>query len=238
VSWRAGDFNVIVEKFNIFSIPRQWPISARSAKLGQTSGDADQVRHRRKHKTRTQRKFIMEIHSIFKSETIQLSADPRLHSRKKAFAIAAGLVAIAGLCLSAKLTASNEQDSQGSDGHPGCTLATLRGRYLFAESGVLLPPAFGVITPTQAADAGFHILNGDGSGTDTVTFRVGGNIVLESAVSPVTYTVNADCTGKYSVINGPSFDLFIAPDGSEIASISTVPAGNYPVSIARRVSQK
>ena len=180
----------------------------------------------------------MDIHGTSKSETIQLSADPRFAGRKKAFAIAAGLAAIAGLCLSGTLTASNEQETQGSDGHPGCSVATLRGRYLFAESGVLLPPAFGVITPTQAADAGFHILNGDGSGTDTVTLRVGGNIVLENAVSPVLYTVNADCTGKFSVINGPSFDLFIAPDGSEIASISTAPAGNYPASIARRVSSK
>jgi hypothetical protein len=188
-------------------------------------------------KSNNKRRFIMDVQSTSKSETIQLRADPRFPGRKKAFAIAAGLVAIAGLCLSGKLTASNEE-SQGSDSHPGCTVATLRGRYLFAESGVLLPPAFGVVTPTQAADAGFHILNGDGSGTDTVTLRVGSNIVLENAVSPVLYTVNADCTGKFSVINGPSFDLFIAPDGSEIASISTVPAGNYPVSIARRVSQK
>ena len=60
---------------------------------------------------------------------------------------------------------------------------------------MLLPPAFGVAAPTQAADAGVHIFNGDGTGTDTVTFRVGGNIVLENVVSPIQYTVNADCTG-------------------------------------------
>jgi hypothetical protein len=101
---------------------------------------------------------------------------------------------------------------------------------------VLLPPAFGVATPTQAADAGFHILNGDGTGTDTVTFRVGGNVVLENVVSPITYTVKADCTGTITVVNGPSFDIYVAPDGSEFARIATGPTGNYPAAIDRRVS--
>jgi hypothetical protein len=53
---------------------------------------------------------------------------------------------------------------------------------------VLLPPAFGVAVPTQGADAGIHIFNGDGTGTDTVTFRIGNNFVLEDVVSPLLYT--------------------------------------------------
>ena len=57
-----------------------------------------------------------------------------------------------------------------------------------------------------------------------------------------TYTVNPDCTGT-STINvpgggGPSFDLFIAPDGSELATFATAPAGNQLASIDRRVSRK
>src|SRR5260370_1320368 len=180
----------------------------------------------------------MHFHSTAKAENIRLSAKSRLQRRMKHLAIAAGLVAIAGLSLPGTLTASNEQELQESDGHPGCTLATLQGRYLFAESGVLLPPAFGVAAPTQAADAGIHIFNGDGTGTDTVTLRVGGNIVLENAVSSIHYTVNADCTGKITVLNGPSFDVFIAPDGTELARIATAPAGNYPATIDRRVSSK
>jgi hypothetical protein len=180
----------------------------------------------------------MQLPSTVNTENIRLGAAPRFRSRMRPVAIAAGLAAIAGMIISGTLTASNEQEAQGSDGHRGCTLATLQGRFLFAESGVLLPPAFGVTTPTQTADAGVHIFNGDGTGTDTVTFRIGGNIVLENVVSPTLYTVNADCTGKSTVINGPSSDLFIAPDGSEFARISTPPAGNYPATIDRRVSGK
>jgi hypothetical protein len=118
-----------------------------------------------------------------------------------------------------------------------CTLKTLKGRYLFADKGTILPPAFGVTEPTPGADAGFHLFNGDGTGTDIVTFRLGGITVLENEVVPISYTVNADCTGTLTVLNGPSFGIFIAPNGEAIASIATDP-GNYVSDIARRVSRK
>jgi hypothetical protein len=119
-----------------------------------------------------------------------------------------------------------------------CTLKTLKGRYLFALTGTLFPPAFGVTAPTPSNAAGFHIFNGDGTGTDIVTFTVGGATVLSNSVNPITYTVNADCTGSYSVPNGPSFGLFIAPDGESIATIATDPPGNEVSGISRRVSGK
>jgi hypothetical protein len=123
-------------------------------------------------------------------------------------------------------------------GHkPTCTLATLKGRYLFATSGTLLPPALGVTEPTPGASAGFHLFNGDGTGTDIVTVRIGGKIVLRKVAAPITYTVDANCTGSYTVQvpNGPSFDLFIAPTGDSIATIATAPEGNYVSSIDERV---
>lgn len=121
-----------------------------------------------------------------------------------------------------------------------CTLATLKGRYLFATYGTLLPPVFGVTEPTPGASAGFHIFNGDGTGTDTVTVRVGSKIIIENTVVPISYTVNADCTGMYKVLipDGPSFDLFIAPKGDAIAVIATAPPGNQVSTIDQRVSPK
>src|SRR4051812_39579733 len=83
---------------------------------------------------------------------------------------------------------------------PPCTLKTLKGRYLFAEKGTILPPAFGVTGPTPGADAGFHLFNGDGTGIDVVTLRVNGVTVLNNAVVPIRYTVNADCTGTITVL--------------------------------------
>jgi hypothetical protein len=160
-----------------------------------------------------------------------VSAGSRLLRRTIPLAIATALVAIAGLTLSATLTASDGK------GQGECNVATLRGRYLFADSGTLLPPAFGVTVPTPASDAGSDIFNGDGTGTATVTVRIGTTVVLENFVTPFTYTVNADCTGSQTVTNGPTFGLFIAPDGEEFAAIATDPPGNYPSSIHRRVAR-
>ena len=123
-----------------------------------------------------------------------------------------------------------------------CTLATLKGRYLFAHSGTILPPAFGVKEPTPGADVGIHIFNGDGTGTDIVTNRVGAGIVLRYSAFPLKYKVNADCTGSYAPDvpggGGPAFDLYIAPNGEEFVIIATAPAGNEVSGIDRRVSLK
>ena len=125
--------------------------------------------------------------------------------------------------------------------NPGsCTLATLKGRYLFAHSGTIRPPAFGVTEPTPGADAGIHTFNGDGTGSDLVTVRVGSQVFLENVTVPITYTVNADCTGEYRVQidNGPAFDLFVAPKGDTVVMISTEPPGNDVSGIDQRVSNK
>jgi hypothetical protein len=105
----------------------------------------------------------------------------------------------------------------------GCTLATLKGQYLFAGSGMLFPPALGLTTPAVNNAAGYHIFNGDGTGTDFVTGTVNGvNKHVPSPV-PITYTLKPDCTGTYSVQNGPNFDIFVAVDGSQLSVIGTDP---------------
>ena len=104
-----------------------------------------------------------------------------------------------------------------------CSLATLNGQYLFAESGTLFPPAFGVTKQSIGNSAGFHIFNGDGTGTDFVTFSVNG--IDQHVPSPVaiTYTLKPDCTGTLSVQNGPNHDIFVAVHGSSLTSINTDP---------------
>ena len=154
----------------------------------------------------------------------------RLVRRTIPIAIATVLVAIAGLSLSGSVAASNS-----GEGVQGCTLATLKGRYLVADAGTLLPPA--VPQPTLTAWAGFHVFNGDGTGHDIVTGRFGGQIMLENLVSPISYSVNADCTGSLTVLGGPTFSLFIATDGESIATIATGP-GSYGANISRRTSLK
>jgi hypothetical protein len=149
-----------------------------------------------------------------------------------------GLWAAIGIGIFITVGTVTVEQGYADDKEQRCTLETLKGRYLFSLHGTLLPPAFGVTEPTPSDAAGFHIFNGDGTGTDIVTFRLGGVTVLENQAAPLTYTVNADCTGSFTVLNGPSFGIFIAPDGGSIATISTAPPGNEVSDIARRVSRK
>ncbi len=95
--------------------------------------------------------------------------------------------------------------------------------------------------PTPAADAGFEIFNGDGTGTDIVTLRVNGVIQFHNIAASTRYTLNPNCTGTITVsVNGgpgPTFDIFVAPDGEAFSSIATDP-GNYPSRIELRASSK
>jgi hypothetical protein len=173
----------------------------------------------------------MQLNDSPNEHKIHFRTGPRLLRRVAPVAIAAGLLAIVGLTRPVPVAAADD------NGHQVCTVATLKGRYLFADKGTLYPPAFGVTAPTPAANVGYETFNGDGTGTDVVTFRVGNTIVLENFASPTIYTVNADCTGTKTVIGGPKFGIFVSPDSSQVATISTDP-GNYVASIDHRVSSK
>ena len=141
-----------------------------------------------------------------------------------------------GLCITVGLLTVQHGYAEEKEHEPTCTLKTLKGRYLFALQGWRLPPAVTELTPSNAA--GFHIFNGDGTGTDIVTFRRNGVTLLENFVTPTSYTVDADCTGSITVTDGPTFDIFIAPNGESFAEIVTVPLVQGGADIARRVSRK
>jgi hypothetical protein len=123
---------------------------------------------------------------------------------------------------------------QGYAQEPICNAATLKGRYLFSGIATTLPPA--VTEQSQLAFAGYHIFNGDGTGTDVVTTTQNGVISEENTVIPITYTVNADCTGTYSLPEGLSFGIFVAPTGEELSVIGTTPGFVLVQGQNRRVS--
>jgi hypothetical protein len=143
-------------------------------------------------------------------------------------------------CQTVQAMSTNDANTAGAAADAQqCSLATLKGRYLFAHAGPVLPPMFGVAESTPGADAGFHIYNGDGTGTDIVTVRLNGEIVLDTVTVPTSYTINPDCTGTHSVLieDGPTFDIYVAPNGEALAFIATDP-GNYPSAIDIRVGSK
>ena len=151
-----------------------------------------------------------------------------------------------GICITVGLLTVELGYAEEKEHEPTCTLKTLKGRYLFAASGTFLPPAFGVTEPTPGADAGYHIFNGDGTGTDIVAASINGVSVENNAGHlpdrseyEITYTVNPDCSGTYTVpAAGASFGLFVAPNGEELVVIGTTPGVVLVQGPNRRVSRK
>ena len=142
-----------------------------------------------------------------------------------------------GLCITVGLITVQQGYAGEEDDRPTCTLATLKGRYLFGGIATLLPPA----VPEQSllAVAGYHIFNGDGTGIDIVTASINGVSVENNNKFDITYTVNPDCSGTYTVLaDGVSFGLYIAPDGEELIVIGTDPGVVLVQGPNRRVSRK
>jgi hypothetical protein len=103
-----------------------------------------------------------------------------------------------------------------------CTLATLKGRYLFVVNGTYFPPAAGVTVESLFSRAGSRIFHGDGTGTTIVTGSINGVITNADLHSDLSYTVNADCTGTVKVLSvGATQEIFVAPNGDDMTVIAT-----------------
>ena len=96
---------------------------------------------------------------------------------------------------------------------------TLRGSYIFATHGWNI---VGGVAQPKAIVEGIDF-NGDGTLVSPfATVSINGTI-LHSSNSPGTYAVNADCRGTLSFTGGPSFDIFVDPDGKQLAMIQNNP---------------
>ncbi len=148
------------------------------------------------------------------------------------WAVGIGVLASGGLLSVAQGYAGD------NDGATKCSLKTLKGRYLFTATGTLLPPAFGVKAPTPVSVAGYHIFDGDGTGNDFATALVNGIDEQVPVPTAVTYTLNSDCTGTYTVGGAEHFDIFVSPNGDELAAIATDPGFVLVNAPSRRVAPK
>jgi hypothetical protein len=151
-----------------------------------------------------------------------------------------GTIAIV-LCGSAGVLAAPQEPIEATS-TPKCTVATLKGRYLFGGIATLVPPASG--GSALLAVAGYHVFNGDGTGKDFVAASINGQSIERQFSEPdrsvydITYTVNPDCSGTYTVADGVSFGLFVAPNGEEVIVFGTTPGFVLVQGPNRRVSPR
>lgn len=134
-----------------------------------------------------------------------------------------------GLLAAATLMSSGSAYADDRMRPTKCTLDTLKGQYLVAANGMLIPPVPLFMIPAGTpslvtAAAGYSIYNGDGSGTDYVTFTVNGINQNVTSPTPTKYTLNSDCTGTKTVLpSGPHFDIFVGLDGDGLTAVATDP---------------
>jgi hypothetical protein len=116
-----------------------------------------------------------------------------------------------------------------------CSNATLEGTYLFAADGVRIKGN----EQLPFANAGYDVFDGNGKVKAVFSQNINGKITRNEPLSG-TYSVKANCTGTLTFGSGTRFDLFIAPDGSQLTFVQTKPsedvaAGFEPRGSAKRV---
>ncbi|CAN5549257.1 hypothetical protein BH18ACI1_BH18ACI1_02100 [soil metagenome] len=122
--------------------------------------------------------------------------------------------------------AQEEIKSNTEESNFHCSNATLTGRYATRGDGFVPggpPPAPFV----PFATVSMMTFDGDGRLSNNVTTSTNGTI--GSSVNPGTYMVNADCTGRMTImIPAPpcqlTFNLVIADRGEEFYLIATTPS--------------
>jgi hypothetical protein len=132
----------------------------------------------------------------------------------------------------------------GQGGPPTCSLATLRGVYMFAQSGYATAAANGPLVPGGVT--GEDIFYGNGKFDSLATISLGGQI-FQAVAAPGTYTINPNsdnppsrCTGTVTVKMQPNapdvhLNIFIQPDGDQFFTIQT-DSTNVLAGIIQRVS--
>jgi hypothetical protein len=144
-----------------------------------------------------------------------------------ALLVVLGVVGVVGVLAVGRGFADEENDSRAK-----CSEATLHGTYLFAYDGV-----FGK-DQMPFAIAGYDVFDGNGK-FDTVSSDNFNGQVFRKVHTSGTYTVNADCTGTFTVTGvGVKLDMFIAPDGSKFTFVQIKPKSEVTSGFEERATAK
>ena len=142
------------------------------------------------------------------------------------------LVVVGAAALLTTVGAGYAKDENASS-RAKCSVATLEGTYLFAADGVRIKGD----EQLPFANAGYDVFDGQGEVKDVFSQNPNGKITRNESGSG-TYSVKANCTGTLTFASGTRFDLFIAPDGSQLAFVQTKPSEDVASGFEQRGSAK
>jgi hypothetical protein len=100
-----------------------------------------------------------------------------------------------------------------------CSNATLKGTYLYSESGVLNGKPY--------AESGREVY--DGQGGIVLSYRGSDG---SGGVEKATYNVNPNCIGTATYPDGQKATSFISPDGSRFVYTITAAPGGQPTALS------
>ena len=149
-------------------------------------------------------------------------------SRRTAIATAVTLAAATAATVISVSSASAGPVAAHPAGSGSCSLATLRGTYLFAGDGWSVSGS----TSTPLAFAGSEHFGGNGHLKGTSTSSFGGTITRGTAFTG-TYTLAANCTGTFTIGTTLHFDLFTTPSGNAFTYTQTDPGSVSATTEAR-----
>ena len=174
----------------------------------------------------------MQLHDTTNAQNIHSSTRPRFF-RTMSVAIAAGLVAVAGLSLPGTVTASND------NGPRECSNRTLRGDY-----GILVSGIRGLGPGVRESFVGTALRTYDGHGQFTQIDNGHGEITGFRQDVPAygTYEVHANCSGTSLIYfpgaRSPVETAFvIVAHGDEVKDAVMAPAPNFVTASLWRVGR-
>jgi hypothetical protein len=99
-----------------------------------------------------------------------------------------------------------------------CSLKTMRGSYVFAANG------YNIVSGVAQPKTIIEVIDFNGDGTLSVpaaTRSLNGVIARTPPGGTGSYTVDAGCKGTIAFTGGPTFDIFISPNGGTLWMIQT-----------------
>jgi hypothetical protein len=122
------------------------------------------------------------------------------------------------VCLVAVIAPGTSTTARAEGEGRVCSVHMLRGLYLWTFDGY---ENFGGNFVPKAIMQGLQF-NGDGTTFNPFgTVNIGGTTIIDATGGVGTYTVAADCTGTLSIINGPSFNIYVGPGAKQVWTTQT-----------------